>query len=85
MKIKSCGLGILPASSLMDSAESLHLMTENYPPFNMRVSGENTGGLDDPVTGISTETAKADSSMQERMKNWRVQRDGHIGKMTKTI
>ena len=39
-------------------AETLHLTTEDYPPFNMRVSGQSTGGSSDPLSGISVEIVK---------------------------
>jgi len=39
-------------------AEPLHLVTEDYPPFNMRVNGQPTGNADDPLTGIAVEIIK---------------------------
>jgi len=36
-------------------AETLHLVTQDFPPLGMRVSGEPTGNPDDPLTGISVD------------------------------
>lgn len=61
MKIRTlyciAGLLFLFCRSLV-CAETLHLVTEDYPPFNMRLSGENAGSSDDPLTGISTDIVR---------------------------
>jgi polar amino acid transport system substrate-binding protein len=46
-----CGLNLA-------RAESLVLLTENLPPFNMSVSGNNFA-RDDNVTGISADILRA--------------------------
>ncbi len=40
------------------SAETLNLVTEDYPPFNMRVNGQPTGNADNPLTGIAVDIVK---------------------------
>lgn len=49
------GLAVFLISGNMAYAESLHLATEDYPPFSMRISEQPTGGPDDPLTGISVD------------------------------
>jgi polar amino acid transport system substrate-binding protein len=49
------GLAVFLFWGNMAYAEPLHLVTEDYPPFNMRVSELPTGDPDDPLTGISVD------------------------------
>lgn len=39
-------------------AETLHFVTEDYPPLNMRVNEQPIGNPDDPVTGIGTDIVR---------------------------
>ncbi len=57
MKTKvCCWLGILFLFlGNTASAETLNLVTEDYPPFDMRVNGQPTGNPDDPLTGIAVD------------------------------
>ena len=57
-KMLGMGIVLLLCSWSIGWSEPLHLLTEDYPPFNMRVSGESTGNADDPVTGISAEIVR---------------------------
>ncbi|WP_220812346.1 substrate-binding periplasmic protein [Pseudomonas paralcaligenes] len=50
-------LFLLLVGTTLARAESLVLLTENLPPFNMAVSGGNFA-RDDGITGISTETTR---------------------------
>ena len=79
MKIKSkILLSILTACMFhaQTQAESLNLVTENYPPFNMSKSGvTNASGLDQ-ITGISTEIvaelfSKAGVNYTMKLGNWK--------------
>ncbi len=56
MKTKVFWLGMLVLFLVnMAYAETLHLVTQDFPPLAMRVSGEPTGNPDDPLTGISVD------------------------------
>ncbi|QTA84088.1 substrate-binding periplasmic protein [Desulfonema magnum] len=57
-KILGMGIVLFFCSWSIGWSETLHLLTEDYPPFNMRVSGESIGNADDPITGISTEIVR---------------------------
>ena len=50
-------LFLLLVGTAQARAESLVLLTENLPPFNMAVSGGNFA-RDDGITGISAETMR---------------------------
>ncbi len=59
MKTKAFWLGIVFLFlGNTASAETLNLVTEDYPPCSMRVNGEPTGNPDDPLTGISVDIVK---------------------------
>jgi len=56
MKTKVFWLGIVAVFLVnMAYAETINLVTEDYPPCSMRVNGESTGNPDDPLTGISVD------------------------------
>jgi len=57
-KMMGMGIVLILCSWSIGWSEPLHLLTEDYPPFNMRVNGGSTGNADDPVTGISVDVVR---------------------------